>query len=68
MVNQFGNYRYPFSPDQDLPVSEWEIFLKDTATQIIEEQSPQRCVLICCGAVIHSKHVLVVISALLCVL
>ena len=47
IINQYSlfNYRYPFSADQGLPISDWETFLRDTATQIIEEQSPQRYLL-----------------------
>ena len=35
-------YRYPFSADQLIPDCEWEVFLRETASMIIQEQSPKR--------------------------
>lgn len=34
--------QYPFSPDQAVPECDWEIFLRETASLIVEQQSPQR--------------------------
>lgn len=34
--------RYPFSPDQEIVEPDWEIFLRDTANFIVQEQSPKR--------------------------
>ena len=36
-------FRYPFSTDQAVPECDWEIFLRETASLIVEQQSPQRC-------------------------
>lgn len=34
--------QYPFVPDQDIPDPDWEVFLKETATLIVQEQSPRK--------------------------
>uniref|UniRef100_A0A2Z5U5W7 Replication factor C subunit 3 n=1 Tax=Reticulitermes speratus TaxID=60591 RepID=A0A2Z5U5W7_9NEOP len=34
--------QYPFQPDQKVAAHDWEIFLKDTAKMIVQEQSPQK--------------------------
>ncbi|RXN04297.1 replication factor C subunit 3 [Labeo rohita] len=34
--------QYPFSPDQDIPETDWEVFLRETANAIVSQQSPQR--------------------------
>ncbi|TRY72435.1 hypothetical protein TCAL_08145 [Tigriopus californicus] len=34
--------QYPFKNDQDVMDLDWEVFLKDTAQQIVQEQSPKR--------------------------
>lgn len=34
--------RYPFVPDQEITVPDWEIFLAETAKMIVQEQSPKR--------------------------
>lgn len=34
--------RYPFSADQEVPVADWEIYLRETANAIVSQQSPQR--------------------------
>ena len=34
--------RYPFSEDQAIPDCDWEVFLRETAAMIVEQQSPQR--------------------------
>ena len=36
--------RYPFSLDQSIPETEWELVIRETANLIIEQQSPQRWV------------------------
>ncbi|UYV62519.1 RFC3, partial [Cordylochernes scorpioides] len=33
---------YPFSEDQQVPIADWEMYLKETATMILQEQSPKR--------------------------
>ena len=38
----FPFYRYPFQPNQTVALHDWEIFLKDTAKMIVQEQSPQK--------------------------
>ncbi|XP_052463919.1 replication factor C subunit 3 [Carassius gibelio] len=34
--------QYPFSPDQDIPETDWEVYLRETANAIVSQQSPQR--------------------------
>ncbi|KAK7503849.1 hypothetical protein BaRGS_00004972 [Batillaria attramentaria] len=34
--------QYPFSADQEVSEPDWEVFLRDTATMIVQEQSPRR--------------------------
>lgn len=34
--------RYPFSVDQDVPQADWEVYLRDTANAIVNQQNPQR--------------------------
>ncbi|XP_047498349.1 replication factor C subunit 3-like [Penaeus chinensis] len=34
--------QYPFSPQQDISIPDWEVFLQETAAKIVEEQSPNR--------------------------
>ena len=34
--------RYPFSVDQEVPETDWEVYLRETANAIISQQSPQR--------------------------
>ena len=34
--------RYPFSENQEIPVPDWEVFLRETANAIVQEQTPQR--------------------------
>lgn len=34
--------QYPFSAEQDIVQPDWEIFLRDTANVIVQEQSPQK--------------------------
>jgi len=34
--------RYPFSSDQNVSEPDWEVYLRDTATQILSEQSPRK--------------------------
>lgn len=34
--------QYPFSADQDVSEPDWEVFLRDTASMIVQEQSPRR--------------------------
>ncbi|XP_061105312.1 replication factor C subunit 3 [Conger conger] len=34
--------QYPFSAEQDIPDTDWEVYLKETANAIVSQQSPQR--------------------------
>ncbi|KAK3099888.1 hypothetical protein FSP39_011274 [Pinctada imbricata] len=34
--------QYPFSADQEVSLPDWELFLRETANQIIQQQSPRR--------------------------
>ncbi|TNN51220.1 Replication factor C subunit 3 [Liparis tanakae] len=34
--------QYPFSPDQDVPQTDWEVYLRETANAIVSQQTPQR--------------------------
>ncbi|KXJ11265.1 replication factor C subunit 3 [Exaiptasia diaphana] len=34
--------QYPFTPDQSIQEADWEIYLKETAKQIVEVQTPKR--------------------------
>ncbi|XP_058954883.1 replication factor C subunit 3-like [Pocillopora verrucosa] len=34
--------QYPFSPDQPVQEADWEVYLRDTAQQIVEQQTPKR--------------------------
>jgi len=38
--------QYPFSPEQAIQETDWEVYLKQTATCIIEQQSPQRLLVV----------------------
>ena len=35
-------FRMPLTPTQEVVLADWEIFLRDTALKVLEEQSPQR--------------------------
>ncbi|KAK3873446.1 hypothetical protein Pcinc_021548 [Petrolisthes cinctipes] len=35
-------HQYPFSPNQEIITPDWEVFLQDTASKVVEEQSPKR--------------------------
>ncbi|XP_071485871.1 replication factor C subunit 3-like [Diadema antillarum] len=34
--------QYPLSADQDIPETDWEVFLRETANSIIQQQSPKQ--------------------------
>uniref|UniRef100_A0A669BGH8 Replication factor C (activator 1) 3 n=1 Tax=Oreochromis niloticus TaxID=8128 RepID=A0A669BGH8_ORENI len=34
--------KYPFSVDQDVPETDWEVYLRETANAIVSQQTPQR--------------------------
>ncbi|XP_073197851.1 replication factor C subunit 3 isoform X2 [Lepidochelys kempii] len=34
--------QYPFTSDQDIPETDWEIYLRETANAIVSQQTPQR--------------------------
>ena len=34
--------RYPFTPDQPVQEADWEVYLRETAQQIVEQQTPKR--------------------------
>ena len=36
------HYSYPFSSDQDVVLPDWELYIKETASLIVQEQSPKR--------------------------
>eukprot|EP01137_Pigoraptor_chileana_P008703 Opistho-2@55915 len=38
--------QFPFTADQQIQMSDWELYIRDTATKIIEDQSPQRLLMI----------------------
>ena len=40
----FFSIRYPFTPDQVVQEADWEVYLKETAQQIVEQQTPKRLV------------------------
>ena len=35
-------FRYPFTPDQPISECDWEVYLRETASMIVEEQTPKR--------------------------
>lgn len=37
---------YPFTPNQECVITDWEAFIGDIAAVMIEEQSPQRLLLV----------------------
>ncbi|XP_033864099.2 replication factor C subunit 3 [Acipenser ruthenus] len=34
--------QYPFAVDQDIPETDWEVYLRETANAIVSQQSPQK--------------------------
>uniref|UniRef100_A0A8C4VMR0 Replication factor C subunit 3 n=1 Tax=Gopherus evgoodei TaxID=1825980 RepID=A0A8C4VMR0_9SAUR len=34
--------QYPFTSDQDIPETDWEVYLRETASAIVSQQTPQR--------------------------
>lgn len=34
--------QYPFQPDQSIPDLDWELYLKETAQHIVQEQTPRK--------------------------
>uniref|UniRef100_A0A7M4FU83 Replication factor C subunit 3 n=1 Tax=Crocodylus porosus TaxID=8502 RepID=A0A7M4FU83_CROPO len=34
--------QYPFTSDQDIPETDWEVYLRETANAIVSQQTPQR--------------------------
>ncbi|XP_022659718.1 replication factor C subunit 3-like isoform X1 [Varroa jacobsoni] len=34
--------QFPFAPNQDVILPDWEVYIRDTANEIIKEQSPQK--------------------------
>ncbi len=34
--------RYPFSSDQEIAELDWEVYLRETASLIVQQQSPRR--------------------------
>ncbi|XP_070553436.1 replication factor C subunit 3-like [Ptychodera flava] len=34
--------QYPFSPDQEVTETDWEVFLRETANAIVQQQTPKR--------------------------
>lgn len=35
-------HRYPFTEDQEIPETDWEVYLRETANAIVSQQTPQR--------------------------
>lgn len=54
---------YPFKPDQEVALCDWQVYLQKTALKILEQQSPQRSVLplpafcanACCGRLLEIR-------------
>lgn len=50
--------RYPMAANQNIVTPDWEEYLDETAKQILEQQSPQRCCIVTiCGfrrALLHA--------------
>lgn len=42
----FGFYRVPLTKDQQIIEPDWEVYLRDTARMIGEQQTPQRYLLL----------------------
>ena len=38
----FLSCRYPFTADQEIPETDWEVYLRETANAIVSQQTPQR--------------------------
>jgi hypothetical protein len=38
--------RTVLDPQQEVPLADWELFVRDTAVKVLEEQSPQRSVVL----------------------
>ena len=38
----FLSRRYPFTADQEIPETDWEVYLRETANAIVSQQTPQR--------------------------
>lgn len=39
-------YRYPFTPEQKIAEPDWQVFLRDTAKTILQEQSPAKLMVV----------------------
>ncbi|KAH3832447.1 hypothetical protein DPMN_105734 [Dreissena polymorpha] len=48
--------RYPFSGDQTVSEPDWEVYLRETAHMIVQQQSPKRWVSQNTGPVRHSNQ------------
>lgn len=57
--------RYPFSVDQLVPECDWEVFLRETASMIVEQQSPQRHVHSCKCTICIPIHRVIVMDKVL---
>merc|ERR1719479_33941 len=42
MVEACKVAQYPFSPKQEIQELDWELYLRETANQIVQEQSPRK--------------------------
>lgn len=42
-MTHVGVFRYPFSSDQEIAELDWEVYLRETASLIVQQQSPRRC-------------------------
>lgn len=42
LLYYFLSCRYPFTADQEIPETDWEVYLRETANAIVSQQTPQR--------------------------
>ena len=35
-------FRYPFTPNQEVPLPDWQTYLKRTASEILYQQTPEK--------------------------
>lgn len=43
LVFCYFNFRYPFTSNQAIPPMDWEQYITEIASDILQEQSPKRC-------------------------
>ena len=42
MIIIYQCYRYPFHPDQEVVEPDWQLYLRETANMVVEQQTPKR--------------------------